>query len=350
MAVAIQGKRALLTGATGLVGGAVARRLLGAGAHVRAMARAAANAEPLAAAGAEVTLADMTDHAALRQAVEGCAIIIHCAAVLGGEFQPWSTFRQVNVEGTRALALAALEAGVERFVHVSTAWVYGFDAGPDADETSPYRPCGDPYVDTKIEGERVIRELVATRGLPAIIVQPAEVYGPGDANWTLQTVHAIRLGRLILLNGGRGMIQPIYVDDLAEGVMAALQRGRVGETYILAGARAITIGEFFGHFGRMLGRERFLSIPRGLGMAVTTLAEWVARWRGKPPPYNRTQVRGTSKRATYPEGERSKAYRELGFLPRTSFEVGMREVEKWLAHEGLEVSARLTPRRPAGRG
>jgi nucleoside-diphosphate-sugar epimerase len=185
----LAGKRIFVTGATGLLGRGVCRRLLEEGAGVVGLVRSRERAKDLEALGATLVQGDLSrPDLGLDDAVHGCDVVVHCAGVMSPDFaKRRAYFRAVNVEGTRLVAEAALAAGVERFVYVSTAWVYGFDATPGTDESSPRHPSGDNYCDTKLETEELVRTLRAERGLPAIIVQPTEVYGPGDRSWTTLT-------------------------------------------------------------------------------------------------------------------------------------------------------------------
>lgn len=332
MAVGFIGKKVLVTGATGLIGRQVTRRLLREGAQVRGLARDPAKASSLAAEGAEIALGDMADAASLRRAVEDCQMVFHFAGLLSRDYIPSSYYRVIHVEGTRLLAEAALEAGIERFVHASTFLVYGLDAGPNTDESSPRLPSDDPYCDTKLAGENVVRELVAERGLPAVIVQPCEIYGPGDETWTLLPIRMLRAGRMILPRGGTGLLQPIYIDDVVEGVMAAARTGKVGEAYLLCGSEVVTVRQFFGYYARMVGRLRSPSVPGWVALLVANLSESWARLTGRPAFATRTAARGLMMRATY---DGSKARRQLRFTPSTNLETGMRLVEQWLHREGI---------------
>jgi nucleoside-diphosphate-sugar epimerase len=332
MTFAVRGKRILVTGATGLIGGKVAARLLARGASVRALARTPEKARALAGSGAEVVRGDMTDAASLRAAVDGCRGVVHLAGVLGDEFKPLAYYRAVNVEGTRTLAEAAADAGVERFLHVSTIAVYGFGAGPGTNERSPHRPGSDFYCLTKDEGQGAVERLVRERGLPAVVVQPSQVYGPGDEAWTLGPLRLMRAGKLVLPAHGRGLVQPIYVDDLAEGILSALERGRTGEAFILCGAKSVTVAEFFGHLARMIGKTRIPSVPAWLAAAFASLSEAAARLTGRPPVFTRSAVRFiTDFESTY---DGAKARAELGFEPRTSLDEGMGAVRRWLEGDG----------------
>lgn len=327
------GKRVLVTGATGLIGGKIASRLLAMGAAVRVLARTPEKASRLADAGAEVVRGDMTDAASLRTAVRDCRAVFHFAGVLGDEFKPWSYFREVNVDGTRTLAEAALENGVERFVHTSTVAVYGFDAPSGTNERTPRARTGDPYSDTKREGQEVVEQLARDRGLSAIIVQPSQVYGPGDETWTAGPVRLALAGKLVLPGGGRGLLQPIFVDDLAEGILAAARKGETGEAYILCGPEVVTVADFFGRLARMAGREKIPSIPAWLALSTAGLAEVWSRLSGRPPAFSRSAVRFVTQKKTTFDGK--KAADALGFHPKTSLEEGLAAVRVWLEAEGL---------------
>ena len=177
--------KVLVTGATGFIGRHVSQRLLSQGIQVKAMVRSLTKAKIPALKGAQIFRADIRDSEAIRIGTKGCNAVIHLAAILGNKPNSWADFRSVNVEGTRLLAEAAIEAEVKKFVYVSTVWVYGLDAKPGTNEKSPRRFSNDPYSDTKLEAENIILELCHKKGLPAIIVQPTHVYGPGDETWTL---------------------------------------------------------------------------------------------------------------------------------------------------------------------
>lgn len=326
MGYEMRGKVVLVTGATGFIGSHVAERLLQNGARVRAMVRNPAKAAGLERAGAFVVAGDMTDPGLLERAVEDCQAVFHFAGTTN-EFKPRAHFERVNIEGTRLLAEAALRESVERFIHVSSVWVYGLWSGPETRETSPCRESGQAYSDTKLEAERVIRRLIDEKGLPAIILQPSEVYGPGDPNWTERPLDLIKTGRMVLANGGRGLIQPVFIDDLVQGVLAAAENGGLGETYILGGPDVVAVREYFSHFARMLGKGRLPSLPGRLALATATVAEWVARISRRAPVFTRQEVLSTMATATY---DCRKAERELGFAAKTTLAEGMAKIESWL--------------------
>ena len=322
----LNGKDVLVTGATGFIGSRVAIELVKKGARVRALARNPAKSSGLGIAGISVVIGDMTDPGSLERAVQGCRAVFHFAGTTN-EFKPKAHFERVNIDGTRLLAEAALRERVERFIHMSTVWVYGLRSGPGICETSECKESGLAYSDTKLEAERVVRRLIDERDLPAIILQPSEVYGPGDPNWTARPLDLIKTGRMVLADGGRGFVQPVFIDDLVQGVLAAAENGSLGETYILCGPDVVTIREYFSCLARMLGKKRLPSLPGRLALGTAALAEWAARIFRRPPVFTRQEVLSTMATATY---DGRKAEGELGFVPKTTLAEGMRKVEDWL--------------------
>jgi dihydroflavonol-4-reductase len=220
---------------------------------------------------------------------------------------------------------------IERFIHTSTVSIYGRNAGRDTDEESSLPQSDEPYGDTKLQAEMIIRGLVQDKELPAVIVQPSQVYGPGDKTWTLRPLQLIQSGKMILPDGGNGLIHPIYIDDLVDGILATDRRGRTGEAYILCGPEVVTIREFFGHLATIVGKNRLPSVPGWLAVSIATTAELVAKITRRPPVFTRNTVRFVTGHTSF---NGSKASRELGFCPTTTLETGMRAVEDRLRREG----------------
>ena len=161
---------------------------------------------------------------------------------------------EANVAAVRQVMDAAIAAGAKRFVHLSSIVVFGFDFEGEVDERTPVRPNGVHYVDTKIASEQVVLEAHAEGEIPCTIVRPGDVYGPGSRPWTLEPVRLLKSKQLILPDGGRGLHSPVYVDDLVDGIVRAATRPEAeGRVFILTGTEKPTIGEFFGHYCRMLG-------------------------------------------------------------------------------------------------
>jgi len=263
---ALAGRRALVTGASGFIGSRLAERLvLEHGAEVRALVRNLAGAARLARFPVTILRGDVTDPADLKAAVQGCDLVFHCAYGTSGsqKHRAW-----VNTEGTRRLLAAARTAGAARTVHLSTLMVYGQTADGDLDETAPRRRFGNHYSDSKLEAERI----VLASGMPVAVLQPTAVYGPYGGVWTEAVLRTLKTGRQILIDGGGGLANAVYVDDLVSAMLlAAVKESAVGQAFLISGDEPVTWKELFGRFERMLGAES--------RMVEMTEAEALAHWR-----------------------------------------------------------------------
>jgi nucleoside-diphosphate-sugar epimerase len=249
----------LVTGATGFIGGRLVERLiLDEGARVRVVLRNFARAPRIARFPVEMVAADLTDAAALREAAAGCDLIVHCA--FGGSGTPGQK-RAATIQGTEAVALAAREARVKRLVHLSTISVYGLPADGDLDERSPRRPCGDEYSDTKLEAEQRVLAHHDKHGLPVAVLQPTIVYGPYSFPWTLMPIAHLKSERVVLVNGGSGFCNAVYIDDVVDAILLAATRDEaVGQAFLVSGAEPVTWRQFYGAFEEMLGLQSTVSL------------------------------------------------------------------------------------------
>lgn len=325
----LNGLRTLVTGATGFIGGHLTKGLVDAGATVVGLVRDRSRTASLEKIGATAVEGELTDHASLRAAMEGCDLVFHLAAMVNIN-KPRSYYRKVNVTGTEALAEAALDVGVQRFVYVSSVSVYGMGAGPGLDENSPHLKSRDAYADTKLEAETVIRRMVAERGLPAVIAQPSQAYGPGDPNWTMTPIRLIRAGKLSLVNQGTGVIQPIYIDDLVDALLATARFGAVGSSYILCGKEVVTLRDYLGRLSTMLDKPPPSSVPYWAAFSVAAINELAALMLGYEPTLSRRAVRSQVLETTF-VGD--KASSELGFNASISMDEGMDRIARWLKEE-----------------
>jgi len=272
----LSGLRVLVTGAGGFIGGRLVERLvLECGARVRAQARGPAGAFRLARFPVEIVRGDVTDRAFLAEAVRGCDAVFHCAYGTRGSQRrrAW-----VNREGTRRLLTASAKAGVGRLVHLSTQMVYGRTPDGDLTEEAPRRRLGEAYADSKRRAERVALAFARQGTLPVAVVQPTAVYGPYGGVWTVRVLEQLRSGRVILVDGGRGLANCVYVDDLVSAMLqAAVEPAAVGEAFLVSGEEPVTWRELYGRFERMLGRSRTVSMT-----ADEARAEWRRQRRARP--------------------------------------------------------------------
>jgi dihydroflavonol-4-reductase len=322
----------LVTGATGFVGSAVARALLARGHRVRVLARPSGDRRNLAGLAVEIAEGAMEDPRSLMRAATGCRYVYHVAA----DYRIWvpdpAPMFRANVEGTRDLLTAALEAGAERVVYTSSVATLGLVAGGSADEETPSSidDMIGPYKRSKFAAEEVVRELVRERGLPVVIVNPSTPVGPGDIKPT-------PTGRLIV-EAARGQMPAfvdtglniVHVDDVAEGHLAAAEKGRIGERYILGGEN-MALAEILAEVAQVVGRRPpWLRVPHGVLFPVAIGAELAARVTGRDPFVTLDGVRMSRKKMYFTS---EKASHELGYAPRPAREA-IADAVRWFAANG----------------
>jgi dihydroflavonol-4-reductase len=311
--------RYAITGATGFVGGALARQLRGAGHEVRALVRDPSAAGALADLGIELVPGDLADTAALDRLCAGVDGLFHVAGWYKlGQRDP-SVGDRVNVAGTRSVLAAAQRAGVPKVVCTSTLAVNSDTHGEVRDET--YRHAGgytSHYDRTKAEAHRVA-ELFAADGLPVVIVSPGVVYGPGDTARTGALLAQVVAGRRPQVPaGGEGCWA--YVDDVAAGHVLAMERGVPGETYMLAGPRT-TLADVLRRIATIAGTKGPRVLPDRVVRATASLTGALGRVVPVPPDFAAETMRASL--ATY-LGSPAKAERELGWQAR-SLDTGRRQ-------------------------
>jgi dihydroflavonol-4-reductase len=306
---------ALVTGATGFVGSAVARTLLAQGEQVRVVVRPTSDRRNLRGLDVDVYIGDLQDRKSLDHALRGCESLFHVAA----DYRLWAPNPEVmyktNVDGTRSLMLAAAEAGLHRIVYTSSVATLGLHPdGTPADEATPVTIDAmiGPYKRSKYLAEEEVRRLAA-EGVPVVIVNPSTPVGPRDVKPT-PTGRLIRdavAGRMpAYVDTGLNIV---HVEDVAQGHWLAFRQGRVGERYILGG-EDLTLREILEEIARLSGqRPPRLRLPHGVVLPIAYLAEAWAKLTGNEPLATVDGVRLARKRM-YFTSARAKA--ELGYQPR----------------------------------
>jgi nucleoside-diphosphate-sugar epimerase len=318
--------RIFLTGGTGFIGGEIARLLRERGDVVRALVRDPAKATRLADLGCELVTGDLSDEEALIEACRGVDAVVHGAALyeVGVPASRRPAMVDVNVGGTERVLGAALAAGVPRAVYISTVAVFGDTRGEIADETWQ-RPVEDSYTsvyeETKVLAHRRAKE-IAARGLPLVIVQPGVVYGPGDTSTVGDLLGQFLDGKLPALPFPDLGVTPVHRDDVAAGVLLALDHGAPGESYVLAGD-PIRMDDLVARLAAVSGRRppRF-TLPTALVRAIAPLGRFVGPALGFPP--NLREVISSSAGVTFwATGKKAEA--ELGWTSRPLDE-GLRQL------------------------
>jgi nucleoside-diphosphate-sugar epimerase len=323
--VAEPARRAFVTGALGFIGRVLADRLAADGAEVRGVD---VSADPARG----VVAGDVTEPGDWQRHAEGCDVVFHLAAIIGfgGRYED---FWRVNVVGTRNALDAAARAGADRFVHTSSIVVFGNEFTGQVDESDPVRGTGRPYTDTKIAAEQLVLQAHAAGEVPCTIIRPGDVYGPRSRPWVVLPIEAIRRRQLVLPARGRGLVSPVYVDDLVEGyVRAAREPAAAGQVLTVTGSESVATRDFFRHHFDWLGMRGPLGIPTGIALGMAAVGDGFYRLRGQPSEANPGAVRYLTRRGTI---SIDKARSLVGYEPAVGLDEGMRRTRAWAAVEGL---------------
>jgi polyketide synthase len=255
---------AFVTGATGFVGRHLVRALVDAGFSVRALVRPGSKAPN----NVDVVRGDLTTD--LRNAITGCDVVFHCAASVGNTVT-WESGRRVNVEGTRRIAAAARDAGVRRFVHVSTVGVYGVSAGTYT-EDSPRKRVDEPYTDTKIEAEEIVESMLGDR---ARIVRPAMIYGPRDTGMIPALTRMLAAGAP-MIGDGSAPVTLVHVDDVVHAMIAAADYEGPYRVFNVRGLTDLTWAELVSTLVQRFSLRTPRHVPRFVAITMAMIAQALA--------------------------------------------------------------------------
>ena len=322
--------RVFITGASGFLGGALARALAHEGAEVHALARPSADRRALEGIPVRWHQGDVTAPATLSGPMAGAEWVIHAAGRLGRAGVPEQVYQRLHAEGSRNVLAAALATGSQpRVLYVSSPGVLGPITGSPATEEASLAP-SNPYERSKAAAERVALEFAA-RGLPVLICRPEFVYGPGDRH-VLGLFQAVRRGQFFYIDGGRHLCHPTFVADAVAGMLLCLRFGRSGEIYHLAGPRPVTFRELGETIASALGvRPPWVSLPHWSAMLGASGFEVLGRLSGRRPPLSRTGVAFFSEDRLY---SWQKAHEELGYTPEYDLATGVAHAVAWYRQQG----------------
>jgi dihydroflavonol-4-reductase len=324
----------LVTGATGFVGSAVARVLAARGHELRLLARPASDRRNLAGLEAEVVTGDLTDAESLRRAAAGCKYVVHVAA----DYRFWvpdpDAMLRANVDGAVAMIRAAAEAGAERIVHCSSVAALGLIGdGTSADEATPTNEADfvGIYKRSKYLAEKAVLELARRDGLPVVVVNPAAPVGPRDIKPT-------PTGKMILDAAAGRMpayidtgLNIVHVDDVAEGHVLALEKGRVGERYVLGGENML-LKDILALVADVAHRRGpFIQLPEAVVWPAAFVMEKLAEVTGIAPMMTRDHLKMARKKMFYSS---ARAVSELGYRPRP-VRLAVEDALAWFRSNGM---------------
>jgi dihydroflavonol-4-reductase len=315
--------KAFVTGGTGFIGSRLVRKLRERGDDVVALVRSPAKAADLQEQGVQLVEGDLSSEQAIRDGVQGCDAVFHVAAVykVGIPSSEREDMWDSNVRGTERVLDAAIDAGVARIVYVSTVGVFGNTHGQVVDET--YTRDGDflsCYEETKVRSHQVALDRIRA-GAPIVIVQPGGVYGPGDHSELGNIIDQTRTGKLRMLMFPETGFNLVHVEDVADGIVLAHDKGRVGESYVLGGeiSKMRTLIEKVADISGRKAPKR--ELPPAAMKAAIPIGPLVGKMLGFPP--NLRELIRSSDGVTYWATD-EKARRELGYAPR-DMDTGLRQ-------------------------
>jgi nucleoside-diphosphate-sugar epimerase len=318
--------RAFVTGGTGFVGRHVVRKLIERGYDVVGLARSESSAAALRAAGAEVARGDITNMESMRAGMQGADVVFHIAGWYKLGTDDWMAGERINVGGTRKVLRLAHELDIPRIVYVSTVAVFGDTEGELVDESYHSEgPFLTEYDRTKWLAHYKVAEPLIEAGAPIIIVMPGTVFGPGDHSFIGETMRLFQRG-LPALAGADTVVTYAHVEDIAEGIILAAEKGEVGESYVLAGP-AVPLGEMVDFWSYLTGKPApLVRIPTRF---VKPLAPVVAALDAiLPLPDLVSEETINVLGATY-IARADKARAQLGWQPRP-LQAGMLETFEWI--------------------
>jgi ornithine--oxo-acid transaminase len=330
----------LLTGATGFIGGRLAQRLLQEGYQVRCLVRPGSDTSMLERLDVELAPGDLASRHSLTRAANGCRYVVHC----GARVSDWGTAAEIartNVQGTRNVLEAAADATVSRVVHFSTTDIYGYPGGVAVEETHTGGRFRNLYAQTKLAAEAEVRHVERSRGLDAVILRPATVYGPRSTDVVGEIARAMRGGNMVLVDRGRAVAGLCYVDNLVDvAVLALRHEAAPGQAFNVTDGLSVTWKEFTD------------GLAAGLGYAPVrwSMPYWMAHGIGFSLEHGYRLLRATTRLEVAPLLSRQavhvlgrpqdfsnrKAREVLGWEPRVDYATGLQNTVAWLSAEHLE--------------
>ena len=333
----------LVTGATGLLGSHIVEKLIAQGRPVRALVRSSSDTRLLDEWGVDKAIGDITDPGSLAEAMKGVSTVYHSAAQVG-DWGPWERFVAISIDGTANMLAAARDAGVGRFLHVSSISSYGHPDGEGLvlDETAPLGVNlhkWSYYSRAKVEAEKLVWATHEAGELPVTVVKPSWLYGPRDRASMPRLIKAIRAGKAKLIGDGNNLFNLTYAGNEAEGcILAATADKAVGQAYNLSSDGEFTQKQYVNKVAECLGEK---PVTKTVPYAVAKKAAFVMElfghmFRRKTPPLvTRYSVWLMGRKCFFsPE----KARRELGWQPTVGYDEGIRlAVESCLRDQGEEL-------------
>lgn len=317
----LQGKKVLVTGATGFIGHRLAEILANnEKAIVTGAGRKLEKASELKNYGIELLALDLTNRDDLDKVLSDCDYVFHCAGALGGDDK---TAELINETATRKLVKAAGKNGVKRVIHVSTVGVYNMSGTDVVDENTPLAlNHSSNYPRTKARGEKLAFETGKRNNVEIVAIRPSMVYGPGNGVWTRMMYNNVCEGKPVFLGDGNYNFNPIYLDDVVDAmVKAATKQGVDGEAFNIS-SEVTTWKNFMNYYGEACDKK-----PKGIPLVVAKIMAAANKIPGVNMPIDKGFIEMATSNKFFPV---EKAEQMLNWKPSVGLEEGMERTIRWL--------------------
>jgi nucleoside-diphosphate-sugar epimerase len=321
----LENKTLLITGIGGFIGLRATELAIASNMHVRGLQHSPAKAKLAQNLGAEVVIGSITDPVAASYACQGVDIVLHTAALVkeGGALEE---FREVNVGGSLNMAHAAKNAGAKIFIYTSSVMVYGFNYLNKVTESGLFYSDNNPYCKTKIEAEKELLKLNSP-DFGVIIIRPADVYGPGSHAWVIRPLSLMHQRKFFLPNGGSGMMNHVYIDNLIDAIFLAIEKETYGEAFNITDGQETTWKEYATRLAKVANLPKPFSLPASVVKFLIRLQCLQEKMLGKQPEILPESIDFLTRRYAY---SIEKAKNQLGYTPNVSLDEGMEHVRQWL--------------------
>jgi nucleoside-diphosphate-sugar epimerase len=324
------GMKNLVTGATGFVGSHIAERLIKEGEDVTALVRKTSDIKFLSGLGVKFAYGDINDLELVKKAIGGMDIVYHSAALADEWISPKEAHR-VNVEGTRNLLEAAVEAKVKRFVFISSLAVLGMRDHHGTPADAPYHKTGDSYIDTKIDSEQLVMDYYDKYGLPVTVVRPGFVFGPRDNKLIPRLSDRLGKKQFMFVGSGKNKINAVYIENLTDAIISAARSEKaVGQKYNVTNDSGMTLEDLVLKITNTWNFDTPKKhIPKFMAYFVCNILTGMARLaKAKEPPYiTKTRIKFLSLNLDF---DITKTRNDLGYKPRISIEEGLKRTKEWM--------------------
>jgi len=318
--------QSLVTGASGYIGCNLVLKMSEKGMKTRALVRKTSNIQRLLGLkNVEICYGDITDFSSLEQAVKGCQVVFHTAALIN-DWGYYQKFYKVNYLGTWNILQASIKEKVKRFIHISSIGALNLKGRGIIREDHPYGHFTSSYFRSKAEAEKLVRKYSDV--IPAVIIRPPAVYGPEDFLLSGKASNLARKKLLFVIERGKGIFPHLYIDNLIQAILLAAQKeGAGGEIFNITDGVDTSALEFFNHFNHTVGKGDInLSLPYPLAWILAFLLDIYSKLTGRPPLLSWTALEFLTLKCRF---DISKAREKLGYRPTISLKEGMKRVKLW---------------------